>query len=187
MPLYALGLMGATRRMQHYSDPSWRPYMLVAFVGALVILAGIVLTIAQLVVSIRTRERRRVGGDPWDGRTLEWSTPSPPPPWNFATLPRVEEEDAFWAFKYKHKESDRVEIPELEPIEMPRNSALGFVISFFCVVFGFAMVWHIWWMALLGLVGIIATVLIRAWRTTLEFEIPVAAIAAASVNSGAAT
>jgi cytochrome o ubiquinol oxidase subunit 1 len=187
MPLYALGLMGATRRMQHYSDPSWQPYMLVAFGGALVILAGIVLTIVQLVVSIRTRDQRRVGGDPWDGRTLEWSTSSPPPAWNFATPPRVEEEDAFWAFKYKRKESRRVELPKLEPIEMPRNSSLGFVVSFFCVVFGFAMVWHIWWMALLGLLGICATVMVRAWRTSLEFEIPVATIAAASASSGAAT
>ena len=90
MPLYALGLMGATRRMQHYADTGWQPLMVVALGGALLILAGIVLTIVQLVVSIRTRERRRdVTGDPWDGRTLEWATPSPPPPWNFAVLPQV--------------------------------------------------------------------------------------------------
>jgi cytochrome o ubiquinol oxidase subunit I len=186
MPLYALGLMGATRRMQHYVDPSWRPYMLVAFAGALVILAGIVLTIAQLVVSIRSRDQRRVGGDPWDGRTLEWSTSSPPPPWNFANLPRVEEEDAFWALKYKRTKPERVDVPELEAIDMPRNSALGFVIAFFCVVLGFAMVWHIWWIALVGLVGVIAALLVRAWRTSLEVEIPVATLAAASARSGAA-
>jgi cytochrome o ubiquinol oxidase subunit 1 len=186
MPLYALGLMGATRRMQHYADPSWRPYMLVAFAGALVILAGIVLTIAQLVVSIRSRDQRRVGGDPWDGRTLEWSTSSPPPPWNFANLPRVEEEDAFWALKYKRTKPERVDVPELEAIDMPRNSALGFVIAFFCVVLGFAMVWHIWWIALVGLVGVIAALLVRAWRTSLEVEIPVATLAAASARSGAA-
>jgi cytochrome o ubiquinol oxidase subunit 1 len=186
MPLYALGLMGATRRMQHYADPSWRPYMLVAFAGALVILAGIVLTIAQLVVSIRSRDQRRVGGDPWDGRTLEWSTSSPPPPWNFANLPRVEEEDAFWALKYKRTKPERVDVPELEAIDMPCNSALGFVIAFFCVVLGFAMVWHIWWIALVGLVGVIAALLVRAWRTSLEVEIPVATLAAASARSGAA-
>jgi cytochrome o ubiquinol oxidase subunit 1 len=185
MPLYALGLMGATRRMQHYADPGWQPYMLVAFVGALVILAGIALTIAQLVVSVRSRDQRRVGGDPWDGRTLEWSTSSPPPPWNFANLPRVEEEDAFWALKYKGTKSERSEVAELEAIEMPRGTALGFVIAFFCVVLGFAMVWHIWWMALVGLFGVIAAVLVRAWRTSLGFEIPVATLAAASASPGA--
>ena len=95
MPLYALGLMGATRRMQHYDDPTWQPLMLVALAGAVLIMVGIVLTVVQLVVSIRTRDSRRdLTGDPWNGRTLEWSTSSPPPAWNFAVLPTVEGTDA---------------------------------------------------------------------------------------------
>src|SRR5271167_2823083 len=100
MPLYALGLMGATRRMQHYADPTWQPFMVAALVGAVVILVGIILTIVQLVVSIRTREQRRdLSGDPWNGRTLEWSISSPPPAWNFAVLPTVSGPDAFWSIK----------------------------------------------------------------------------------------
>ena len=97
MPLYVLGLMGMTRRMQHYDNLGWQPWLVVAAVGAVVILAGIVCQIVQLVVSIRDREQLRdVTGDPWNGRTLEWSTASPPPAWNFAVLPRVAERDAYW-------------------------------------------------------------------------------------------
>ncbi|BAT61616.1 cytochrome bo(3) ubiquinol oxidase subunit 1 [Variibacter gotjawalensis] len=177
MPLYILGLIGATRRMQHYAEPSWQPYMIAAFIGALVILAGIILTIVQLVVSIRTRDARRdTTGDVWDGRTLEWSTTSPPPPWNFAVLPKVTGLDAFWMRKRCHEEA--APPPEIKPIEMPRNSPIGFIIAFFSVVFGFAMIWHIWWMASVGLIGIIGTTLAHAWRVHGEDEISVDALMA---------
>ena len=99
-PLYALGLMGMTRRLQHIADPSWQPLLLVAEAGAIVIFLGILCQIAQLYVSIRTREHRLdLTGDPWNGRTLEWSTSSPPPAYNFAVLPKVETIDAFWHMK----------------------------------------------------------------------------------------
>ena len=102
MPLYVLGLMGMTRRMQHYDNLAWQPWLVVAAVGAVVILAGIVCQIVQLVVSIRDREQLRdVTGDPWNGRTLEWSTASPPPAWNFAVLPQVAERDAYWSRKQR--------------------------------------------------------------------------------------
>jgi cytochrome o ubiquinol oxidase subunit 1 len=166
MPLYALGLLGMTRRMQHYADTSWQPYLIVAEVGALVILCGIVATIAQLVVSIRTREQRRDrSGDPWDGRTLEWASTSPPPAYNFAVLPQVESLDAFWAMKHGEKRAP----PKIyESIEVPRNSANGFVTAFFAVVTGFALIWHIVWLAILGLVCAALTLLAFGWIDRVE-------------------
>jgi cytochrome o ubiquinol oxidase subunit 1 len=180
MPLYALGLMGMTRRMQHYDDPSWRPWLVAAAIGALVILVGIACQIVQLVVSIRTREARRdVTGDPWNGRTLEWATPSPPPAWNFAVLPHVGETDAFWKRKQTARTSQGQAVPagDYEPIEMPKNSATGFVTAFFAVVTGFALIWHIWWMAALGVLGAFVTLLVFAFREHGEVEIPARVIA----------
>jgi cytochrome o ubiquinol oxidase subunit 1 len=166
MPLYALGLLGMTRRMQHYADMSWQPYLIVAEVGALIILCGIVATIAQLVVSIRTREQRRDrSGDPWDGRTLEWASTSPPPAYNFAVLPQVESLDAFWAMKQGEK---RAPPGIYESIEMPQNSANGFVTAFFAVITGFAMIWHIAWLAILGLVCAALTLLAFGWTDRVE-------------------
>jgi cytochrome o ubiquinol oxidase subunit I len=182
MPLYVLGLMGMTRRMQHYDVASWQPWLLVAALGALIILCGIACQVVQLVVSIRSRDRRRdVTGDPWNGRTLEWATPSPPPAWNFAVLPRVRGVDAFWTVKQEQHSGHGVpeKPPEYEPIELPKNSPTGFITAFFAVVTGFALIWHIWWMVCLGVVGAFFTMLAFAWRDEEEFEVPVAEIAAA--------
>jgi cytochrome o ubiquinol oxidase subunit 1 len=158
-----------TRRMQHYDDLSWQPYLIVAEVGAVVILGGIIATIAQLVVSIRTRASRRDrSGDPWHGRTLEWSTTSPPPAYNFAVLPEVESVDAYWAMKQRGP----VAPPErYQSIEMPGNSANGFVTAFFAVVTGFAMIWHIWWLAILGVACAVATLLAFGWIERTEVEV----------------
>jgi cytochrome o ubiquinol oxidase subunit 1 len=177
MPLYVLGLLGMTRRMQHYADLSWQPYLIVAEVGAVVIFGGIVATIAQLVVSIRTRDRRRdLTGDPWNGRTLEWSTASPPPAYNFAVLPEVESLDAFWAMK----QHGPVKPPDqYQSIEMPRNSPNGFVTAFLAVVTGFAMIWHIWWMAILGVACALLTLLTFGWMERGEVEISGAQLAEA--------
>jgi cytochrome o ubiquinol oxidase subunit I len=178
-PLYVVGLMGMTRRMQHYDNPAWYPWLLVAMVGALVILAGIVLQVAQLVVSIRNREELRdTTGDPWDGRALEWSTSSPPPPFNFAVLPHVEGVDAYWLMKQRAIE---LGTPEPEPIyqdiEMPRNSATGFVCAFFAAFLGFALIWQIWWLAFLAFIGAFATFVVFAWRDRTEYRIPAAEVA----------
>jgi len=181
-PLYVLGLMGMTRRLQHVADPSWRPWLLVAELGAVVIFGGILCQIAQLYVSIRTRERRLdLTGDPWNGRTLEWATSSPPPAYNFATLPRVQSIDAFWDMK-RHGVTP-VEAA-YEAIEMPRNSPVGFIMAFFAVVIGFALIWHIWWMVILGFLAAALTMLVSGWSDESEYEISAAEIATLEVRSG---
>jgi cytochrome o ubiquinol oxidase subunit 1 len=179
MPLYALGLMGMTRRMQHYDVASWQPWLVVAAVGVVVILAGIVCQVVQLVVSIRDREQLKVTADPWNGRTLEWATASPPPAWNFAVLPQVTDLDALWNKKQRER-TQQAQPPKerkFEPIEMPKNSAAGFITAFFAVVTGFALIWHIWWMAGVGAIGIFLAMLAFAFRNEGEIEIPADQIA----------
>jgi cytochrome o ubiquinol oxidase subunit 1 len=174
VPLYAVGLMGMTRRLQHYDQPEWHPWILVAGVGALLILCGIALQAAQLFVSIRSRHRRtEPTGDAWDGRTLEWATPSPPPLFNFAVVPNVKGEEPYWGMKRKAIEATQLSPePRYEPIEVPRNSPTGFVTAFFASIMGFALIWHIWWMAGLCLIGAYVTFVVFAWRDVVEYEIP---------------
>jgi cytochrome o ubiquinol oxidase subunit 1 len=175
MPLYVVGLMGMTRRMQHYDNPAWHPWLLAAAVGAVVILVGILLQVAQLVVSIRNREELRdTTGDPWNGRSLEWSTSSPPPAFNFAVLPDVEGPDAYWLMKQRATPEPE---PAYQDIELPSNSATGFVCAFFAAILGFALIWQIWWLAALAFVGAFATFVVFAWRDRTEYEIPAAEVA----------
>ena len=179
MPLYVLGLEGMTRRMQHYDVAAWQPWLLVAALGAAVILAGIGFQVAQLVYSIRHREELRdETGDPWDGRSLEWATASPPPSFNFAVLPNVEGEEPYWGVKARARENFKLsEEPEYHEIEMPRNSPTGFVCAFFATIMGFALIWHIWWMVAVAFVGAFATFVVFAWRDTTEYVIPAAEVA----------
>jgi cytochrome o ubiquinol oxidase subunit 1 len=179
MPLYVAGLLGMTRRLQHYDVAAWHPWMLAAGAGTLLIGAGITCQIAQLVVSIRRRESLRdVTGDPWNGRTLEWATASPPPLFNFAVLPHIEGEDPYW--RAKQRAIDRTQLrdePAYEAIEMPRNSATGFVCAFFASVGGFALIWHIWWLVGLAIVGAWGTFIAFAWRDRQEEVIPAGTVA----------
>jgi cytochrome o ubiquinol oxidase subunit 1 len=162
--------------MQHYADPTWQPLMKVALGGAVIIFIGILLTIVQLVVSIRTRDRRRdLTGDPWNGRTLEWSISSPPPVWNFALLPTISGADAYW--NAKRHPGKFAHAAALIPLEVPKRSALGFFIAFFMVILGFALIWHIWWLAIVGLLGAFTVTLRQAWKTDLEEFVSVATIA----------
>ncbi len=166
MPLYVLGLMGMTRRMQHYDVPAWHPWLLVAALGAAVILAGIACQVAQLTVSIRRREQLRdVTGDPWNGRSLEWATASPPPAFNFAELPHVEARDDYWVTKQRVRQRARLDDePRYEAIEVPRNSPTGFICAFFATFMGFALIWHIWWLVGVAFVGAFVTFVVFAWR-----------------------
>jgi cytochrome o ubiquinol oxidase subunit I len=179
VPLYVLGFMGMTRRMQHYDVPAWHPWLLVAAAGAAVILAGIVVQIVQVVVSFRRREELRdVTGDPWNGYSLEWSTSSPPPAFNFAILPRIDETDTYWETKQRVWEQQQSEgEPAYEDIELPRNSATGFICAFFATFLGFALIWEIWWLAILSFLGAFATFVVFAWRDRTEYRIPAAEVA----------
>jgi cytochrome o ubiquinol oxidase subunit I len=181
MPLYALGLMGATRRMQHYTDPQWQPLNQVALVGALLIFCGIALTVVQLVVSIRARNKHRdLTGDPWNGRTLEWSTSSPPPAWNFALLPQVARTDPYWAAKRDPEEMKRLMGERnYEPLHIPRNTPVGFFMAFFSFILGFALIWRIWWLAVVGLIGLLVAGLMQAWRTDGEVHVSAQEVASA--------
>jgi len=171
MPLYVLGFMGMTRRLNHYNNPAWQPYLIVAAVGAVVILIGILHQVAQLVVSIRDREKNRdLTGDPWDGRTLEWSLASPPPFYNFAVIPEVHERDAYWAMKQDGSAHQRP--AKYEDIHMPRNTGAGVILGVAALILGFAMVWHIWWMAALGFLGLVVTVIARSFEEDTEYTIP---------------
>jgi cytochrome o ubiquinol oxidase subunit I len=175
MPLYVLGFLGMTRRMNHYDNPTWTPYLQVAVVGAFVILLGIVLQIAQIVVSVRTRHQRRdLTGDPWNGRTFEWSIASPPPVYNFALEPTPDRLDAHW----HAKAAGRRPAPAVyEDIRLPQNSPAGFLVAACAVAGGFAVVWHIWWLALAGLVAGLLVMIASSWREHGEFVIPAADVA----------
>jgi cytochrome o ubiquinol oxidase subunit I len=179
MPLYVLGLLGMTRRMQHYDVPEWRPWVLAAGIGMVAVVGGMICQVVQLFVSIkRQSELRDETGDPWDGRSMEWATSSPPPAFNFAVLPQVKGEEAYWAIKQRAREQARLrDEPDYEFIEMPRNSPTGFVCAFFATLMGFALIWHIWWMVALGIVGAWATFVVFAWRDVPDYIIPATEVA----------
>jgi cytochrome o ubiquinol oxidase subunit 1 len=170
-PIYIVGLMGTTRRVRHFDDPTLQPWFIIAGIGALIILVGIVGFVIQIAVSIKNREKLRdATGDPWDGRTLEWSTTSPPPAYNFAFTPVVSDLDAWYDMKergYKRPSGG------FRPIHMPRNTGAGVVISAIALVLGFSMIWSIWWLAALSFVGLVAAVIIHSFNYDRDYYVPV--------------
>jgi cytochrome o ubiquinol oxidase subunit 1 len=163
-----------TRRLQHYDVALWYPWLLVASAGIVIMACGAVCQAMQLVVSIRRRDELcDETGDPWNGRSLEWATLSPPPPFNFAVLPKVYDEEPYWDMKRHAIETQQLPAePEYEPIEMPRNSPTGFITAFFAAITGFGLIWHIWWLVGLGLLFAYATLVWFAWRDVEEYIIP---------------
>ena len=170
MPLYVLGLMGVTRRMQHFDDPSLQIWFVIAAGGAGLIALGIASQIVMFVVSIRRREQLRdLTGDPWGGRTLEWSTSSPPPDYNFAFAPVVHDSDAWWDMKRRGFSRPR---QGYKPIHMPRNTATGAILGGLSFVFGFAMIWYMWPLAAASFVAIVAVTIFHTFNYDRDFYIP---------------
>ena len=170
MPLYVLGLMGVTRRVSHFEDQSLQIWFQIAAFGAVLIAVGIAAFIIQLIVSFRRREALvDETGDPWDGRTLEWSTSSPPPPYNFAFTPRVHDLDAWWQMKqhgFQRPESGFI------PIHMPKGTWAGIVLSGISVVIGFALIWHMWLVAGVSFVALIGTAIYHTFNYDRDYYIP---------------
>jgi len=176
MPLYILGFMGMSRRMEHYDIAAWQPYLVVAAIGACFVLVGIVCIGIQFYVSFRDRAMNMdLTGDPWNGRTLEWATSSPPAPYNFAVTPTIEDVDAFYDMKKRGIAHPRID--HFEDIEMPNSTALGVVIGGLGFVLGFAMVWHIWWLAVLSIICVLICLIVRSSNDDDEHVFPAADIA----------
>jgi len=170
LPFYLLGLAGVTRRVQHFDDPSLQPYFFVSVVGVLTIAAGIGCFVIQIAVSIWKRdELRDLTGDPWNGRSLEWATTSPPPPYNFAFTPIIHDVDAYWDMKQRHV---RPPTTSFRPIHMPKDTAAGMVIAFFATVLGFALIWYIWWLVVASFAAAVVSVIAHTFNYDRDYYVP---------------
>jgi len=169
-PLYVLGLMGVTRRMSHFTDPSLQIWFQVAAFGAVLVAIGIAAFLVCIFVSFRNREKLRdVTGDPWDARSLEWSTSSPPPVYNFAFTPVVHDNDAWWDMKQRGAQRPT---SGFLPIHMPKNTAAGVVIAGLSTVCAFALVWHIWWLAIGAFAATVIASIVHTFNYKRDYYIP---------------
>ncbi|MDO4643395.1 MAG: cytochrome o ubiquinol oxidase subunit I [Cardiobacteriaceae bacterium] len=171
-PKYMTGFRGMTRRLWKVDDPTLAPYLYVSFIGALIILAGIGVMVFNFYYSYRCRNRRDIAdpsGDPWNGRTLEWATSSPPAFYNFAIEPNVDDRDALYSMKKQGQAFVRPE--HYEPIHMPRNTGAGVIISLSATVMGFALVWYIWWLAFVGFIGMVAAWIWRSFEPSKDYYV----------------
>ncbi|TSH95726.1 cytochrome o ubiquinol oxidase subunit I [Verticiella sediminum] len=170
MPLYVLGLMGVTRRMSHFDDPSLQIWFQIAAVGAVLVALGIASTLIQFVVSFLKRDQLRdLTGDPWDGRTLEWATSSPPPAYNFAFTPVIHDSDAWWQMKQKGYERPA---DGFLPIHMPRNTSAGVILSVIATLMGFGLIWHVWALVVVAFVALIAYAIYHTFNYDRDYHIP---------------
>jgi cytochrome o ubiquinol oxidase subunit 1 len=170
MPLYALGLMGAVRRIDHYTDPSWQPFFIVSGIGVLVIMAGTVMFVLQVIYSIWKRKQLRdTNGDPWDARTLEWSIPSPAPYYNFAIDPVVTERDDWWYKKQNNQAA--LNESEIQDVLLPKSSGAGFIIAAAVCLMGFGLIWHLWWLVIMTFVYAIVTIIRRTLDDDSEYVV----------------
>ncbi|AIT07002.1 cytochrome o ubiquinol oxidase subunit I [Sphingomonas taxi] len=177
MPLYVLGLMGVTRRLRHFEDPSLQIWFIIAAIGAAMIAVGIAAFLIQFYVSFRNREALRdFTGDPWNGRSLEWATSSPPPAYNFAFTPVVRDLDAWYDMKSNGAERP---ITGFRDIHMPRNTGAGIILAGLSMVVGLAMIWYIWWLAALAFVGLLAVAIGHTFNYDRDFYITAAEVTAA--------
>tara|TARA_B110000211_G_scaffold91295_1_gene106469 strand:+ start:1 stop:1326 length:1326 start_codon:yes stop_codon:yes gene_type:complete len=170
MPLYVLGFLGMTRRLNHTNNPDWNIWLYIAAGGAVIIMFGIISQAIQLFVSFRDREALDdTTGDPWNGHTLEWATSSPPQVYNFATIPHVDDIDAWTEAKEKGQAYQTK--TSYSPIHMPKNTSAGVFMAASLTAFCFAMIWHIWWLAVVGLVGAIAIFIKRCYTNDVDYYI----------------
>jgi len=170
MPLYVLGLMGVTRRMSQFDDPSLQIWFIIAAFGVGLIALGIASFLIQIVVSFRKREELRDdSGDPWDGRTLEWSTSSPPPDYNFAFTPVVHDHDSWYDMKNRGYERP---LGGFKPIHMPKNTGAGAILSAISVALAFGLIWYMWWLVVVSAVAMFIVAIGHTFNYKRDFYIP---------------
>ncbi|MDH0968862.1 cytochrome o ubiquinol oxidase subunit I [Acinetobacter johnsonii] len=175
MPLYILGFMGMTRRLNTYDNPEWDPYIAIAFFGSVLVAIGIACFVMQIVVGyLQRNDNLDLTGDPWDGRTLEWATSSPAPFYNFAHLPTINGIDTFW--NDKENGVAYAKPTSYEDIHMPTNRAAGVVIAMFITVMGFGLIWHIWWLVVVMFIAAIISFIVSSFTKKVDYYVPAAEV-----------